>query len=695
MKKFIFYLVIIITGNSMDIIAQGIQEDSLKLAKLFEELTDQSKSSSDDIKILSKTTRDGIHFRWAPVSPRVWQMGIDHGYTFERLGNDGNYEPVGEGVFRPWEKEKWMAYKAEEFKYVHIAAMCIYGDSEAEEGFVNQANELSRRHGFNLFAADLDKIAAAASGFSYVEKDTSFFNPTRYRIYVQNPVTGMSSDTSYFTAAYYGLDEFSAPQLEIVEEDSALKLQWGGGGYFLGSLDLVAYHIEKSTDGINFQRMLDQPFINALTELRQTSEFTSYIDSVDNGTEYYYRIIGIDPFGDLTTPSNVASGIAKDLTAPDQPFDLVVLGEEGGLMNLSWNWQDASLHGDIAGFDVYRSKDYDGPFEKVNDTLLAKNDMQLESKRPADPLGTYFLVEAIDLNGNRSRSLPKSFLVKDSTPPGVPTELRAEIDSNGVVLIEWTKPPDEDLLGYELFYSNGKDQPFVKQNVRVIKKEYFVDELSLATLTKERYYRLVAMDFNYNRSNYSDIVIVERPDTIAPEASIFESYNVTEEGIQFTWIASQSDDVVSIELMRKSPTIDWELVSDFDMNHQVYVDRNVEEAKLYEYKLVTKDDAQNYSESENTLLLEALKSYYIEDIEDVSLDLDGERLVLHWSYDQLSEYKFLVYKQDAEGDLVLIKMLSGKTSLALKYTEGNDNVYAVRAQAKDGRKSKMSKRVTL
>jgi len=670
--------------------------DSVSLNQyLAEVLSDTTTQTKNDIEVISKSTIDGIQFRWAPVNVETWNLGIKHGYTLERLDNDNNYIKVGKGNFKPWERDQWMPYQEEQYKYVHIAAMTIFGESQANGGFVEASNELATRHSFNLFAADMDKVAAEASGFSYMETDTTYFYPTQYRIFVHDPVSGISSDTTDFISAFYGVDKFLPPALSVYDGDGVIKLQWEGGGHFLGGQDLTAYYIERSADGVSFSRVIPDAFVNVTSRLRNSNEMSTYIDSVSNGITYHYRVIGVDPFSDLTEPSNVETGIGIDLTPPSIPYSFMTSINDQKHVDLSWEWSDEKKAGDLLGFNVYRSNEIKGQGQKLNETILSIDQRSFTDVAPIAGDVGFYTIEAVDKNNNVAQSSSTSIYVLDDIPPGIPTELHGEIDSNGVVLLQWEAPLDKDVKGYELFYSNHKDMDYIKINTPIFKNNFYVLELNLKTLTKNRYYKVVAVDYNYNRSDYSKMTVVTRPDIIPPVASIFKRYNVTEDGIELTWIASTSDDVASIELMRRSEGVDWEVVSDFDASKDIYLDNNIEDGRMYEYTLVTKDESQNTTYPQKTLVLEALRSYYLAKIERIDLVEKDNSLLLSWDYKNSKDYTYIVYQQDSEGDLVTVKKLKGSNKYSVKKNKDANYAFAVKVQANDGRSSKMSEIVML
>ena len=647
----------------------------------------------DDIMMITKSSQLGIEFRWAPTNVKTWYMAIEHGYTLERMvGKSREYETVAK-IF-PWSEDKWRPFVNDDNKYMAVAAMSIYGEKE-DSGFVQAGNDAQNRHAFTLLAADLDKQAAEASGLYYAINDKTDESYGMYRIYTYDPETSESSDTAQIIGAYLGNQEILPPELSLIEQNDALELEWIGGGRLRYGEQLTAYHIERSSDGVNFSRILEEPFVNAETALQLDTEYTSYIDSVENGIKYYYRVVGIDAFADLTEPSNVVSGTAKNKTAPTVATGLEAKEVENQKINLKWDWEQNDELGKLTGFNIYRSPVEDRQYEKINEKPLSTSIRTYLDESPNTDRLNYYYVESVGEYGNVSASVYTLGHIVDLIPPQPPVGLTGEIDTNGMVLVTWVTPEDKDVMGYEVFFSNSEEYEYVKKATQIIENEFFIDSVTLKTLTKDIFYKVVAVDYNYNRSDLSHAIKVTRPDIIPPSPSVFTDYNVTKEGIGFTWAASTSDDVQSIILQRREVGGAWEVISDFDPTSKTYLDKNVVEGVSYEYNLITTDEGNNISVPEKTLILEALKSFYIQEVENLEVSKNDDLLELSWEYDNVDEHSFVVYKKASDGALLTYKVLEGENNITINYQKDKEYSFAVKARGKDGRESKLSKMVTI
>src|SRR6056297_3068879 len=144
-------------------------------------------------------------------------------------------------------------------------------------------------------------------------------------------------------------------------------------------------------------------------------------------------------------------------------------------------------------------------------------------------LPNYYVIQAVDTAFNVSSSIPAAVTLIDTIPPAAPVWLSGDIDSLGVVTLKLENKPENDLMGYRLYKANYPDhepsvifEGFVDDDT--LQDEIptaFTDTVTLNTLTPRIYYKIKALDFNFNQSGFSEMMVIERPDTIPPTAPVF------------------------------------------------------------------------------------------------------------------------------------------------------------------------------
>jgi len=553
------------------------------------------------ISAICKKSGNNIIIRWAPNDEGIWLKSLEGLVRIERTTfqsfaerNETNTILL-ESSLRPWSSAK---IEQEIIAHPHrkeyiMAGSILYGDWESIDSTAQEINmrdisnryeELVNRYSNAILLADVSKSGAEALGLRWVDTDVPDANFISYRITLLLP-----DGTYYQTSTLYNkaMDVEAIPSIGASEEmDGFVRISWdrkSHGSFF------TAYYIERSKEGKTYERLNKLPFINA-EDARESFGPTpiSYRAEAANGVAYFYRVIGLDAFGEESTPSEPVKLTAKDLTPPPAPQNVTASANEEGYMEVKWS-QD-SIPSDFRGYMLLKSMTFDGSFEVISDTLQSDQYSFLD-KSPSLYGNTYFKVCALDISGNQACSQPVYGIMVDTFAPASPMGLEGSIDSTGIVTLQWLSNNEPDLDGYYIYFSNRADQTYHRINTQPIKVSTFTDTLTLSTLTKEIYYKIAAVDIRSNISAFSDPIKVMKPDTIPPAPALLEKYEINEEGIRLFWINSNSRDVVTHELMRKTDTEDWAVLAAFYTGEYTFLDTNVINGKTYEYAIRALDDA--------------------------------------------------------------------------------------------------------
>ena len=124
------------------------------------------------------------------------------------------------------------------------------------------------------------------------------------------------------------------------------------------------------------------------------------VRGLTNGVTYWFAIRERDDAGNWSNLSNVVRwNWTYDDSAPAPPSGLSASRLSGGA-RLSWL---ANLEGDLAGYNVYRAMSDQGPFARINDSLLTLNGYD---DPPVGMPAAWYRVTALDLAGNESAPSP-------------------------------------------------------------------------------------------------------------------------------------------------------------------------------------------------------------------------------------------------------------------------------------------------
>jgi hypothetical protein len=305
-----------------------------------------------------------------------------------------------------------------------------------------------------------------------------------------------------------------------------------------------------------------------------------------------------------------------------------------GKIQVVWEYQE--VPSDFKEFRIGKSSIINGPFQPVEGvSLSAKSRTWIDNA--TDAIGeNYYVVYALDTAGNISASLPAYGFLRDSIAPLKPFKPVGSIDTTGVVRLHWKLGAEADIMGYRVYFANSPDHEFSNKTPLPIRDTAFVDTITLNSLTRKIYYKIVAVDRNYNHSVYSDVLVLNRPDTIRPVEPIFADYRVKEEEVRLQFIPSSSADVKEHRLMRREAgKSQWNVIATWNKPdvRKEYTDKAVTGAMYYEYTLVAIDSAGNVSDLAPTVDVRVIAKQTKEQImQPVATYLKDKRVIeMKWA----------------------------------------------------------------
>ncbi len=689
---------------------------------LFANYMVQGQGKEHRIEVLTNIKRDSIQVRWAPTSAIVWQLGNKYGYIVERytIARNGKLvdsvqkelktltivplKPIGANL---------MEAQAETNDYVAIVKGCIYDnditDSKKKSGsfgaLLEGKGEADARFGFALLAADLSMAAAKAHGLYIVDTEVRENEKYAYRISVAQQPKGLVIDPAVGVGALSEPTTYNPPrELGINIKNNIATLRW------LINLDkgkYSAYIIERSPDGINFIRINDKPYVTAASD--RNNEYAFYKDSMPNDNiNYQYRIKGITAFAEEGPYSSVVGGkVTPDLSIP--------IIDSIGIINNQKLYLHWVLYEDLKKLakEIYitRSTKVEGPFTNINPKPLPKNAESFIDVKPNQ--NNYYRIKVITTTNKTIYSVPSLGQVADTIAPDAPLGVQASIDSNGIVKINWNKNKEKDLLGYRVFKSNTTDQDYIEDANRIIKKTTYTDTVNINTLSKKVFYKIVAVDKNYNPSAFSTPVVLSRPDKIAPVPAVFTKTAILDSALQIhlQWIPSSSaDDMVKQELVRKRVAVQTSngkttvtvldstvLAVDTLGKLKEYKDSKAEQGNTYIYYINTYDAVKNSSQARTGELF--FETGYRDAIKDLKVRFDkkNNKIIINWGRPNVPNelHYYLVYKAMDNNTFYVWKKT---TDIALEDAAvpvGSNIQYKVEAYFKNNIKTKRSAAVKL
>lgn len=628
------------------------------------------------VQVIARSLPEKVLLRWAVDQPLAWKKANEYGFYIEKstISRDGvavipiEREQLVSTPLKLRPLEEWEAI-ATSNQNAAVLAQALFGDTfetnaptDAMGKIYAINDELEQRFTFGLLAAEQNFEAAKLAAWGFEDTNVRKGEKYVYKIAVAMPLEEdlkITEGTVFASPDVY--EELPQPiGLSAVFGDGHVLLSWN---FNLLQSVYTRYTVERSSDDQKYEQLNAVPLFNAQENKSGTEVSLYYTDSIPNNTKYYYRIKGLTAFGETSPATPPLSGKAeKSLGFVPRIYKKEIPTDDTAI--LYWEF-DAKGNELIKSFEIRRATSDKGTYETVqnNIPITQRQATVTDLKRV-----NYFTIVAMGKNGLESESFAALVQPVDSIPPAPPKGLQAVLDTMGILKLSWTKNLEEDVAGYRIFKSNNPEVEFSEVTKATFEGELFIDTIPIKNLNEKIYFKLKAEDYRYNRSAFSEILVVDKPDVTPPSPPIFKNYKVTSEGVELQWIISSSADVISHVLYRKNkalPDTPWEEISVFTSTaDSVYVDKSLTNAGAYSYTLIAKDKANLESTPIEALCITWSGAEITADDIKFSGTVNRELRFINLSWrlkdSMVTEYR--LYRGTAAKDLKLYKTLNGETN---------------------------------
>lgn len=651
------------------------------------------------IKVISRAQKDKILLRWAVTTAMAWKKLNKFGYTLERytVSRDNKTLSVPEKIvlmqnIKPEPMETWENL-IDTNDNAAILAQAIYGEgfkvggTDKIQDIVNQSDEAEQRFTFALLTADNDFEMAKKAGLGYEDKTALKNEMYLYRLVSNVPVQQLNIKYGNTFTGLKEYEELPKPvDFNANFSDKGALLSWN---FKILAATYGQYYVERSLDKQNFERITQKPYTGMNQETSKTGVLI-YADSISNNKEYSYRIQGINAFGETGPYSVVASGLGKERLKHTAHLTTKNFIDDDSV-KLTWEFpEEGNL--EISGFELNLAEN----FEEANYKTVIKNIPTKDRTVTYNKLlvSNYFTLTALGKNGDKTTSFPMLVQPLDSIPPQKPIGLKAAIDSLGTVKLSWNKNKENDLMGYRIFRANNPNEEYSQLTISPTEYEFYYDCAELKSLNSKLYYKIIATDKRYNNSEYSEALMVKKPDVVPPTAPVFTNFEVKDGIVYLEWANSSSDDVQAQLLYRKeNDEKEWKLILEDKNKLEKYQDKTVTAGNIYRYALFAKDDSKLISVPSPNVALEVPKSNLMPAIKGfyAQANTATNTIDLSWSYKEPNVEFFELYKATGDQPLQLMQQVLPITKQLAdpNITINTKYQYAIRAVFTDGSVSKM------
>ncbi len=664
--------------------------------------SDSLRALRPNLRVVGRSYGDSIVLRWGTTTHTAWKVAGEKGYMVERYeyGKDPSTPPtvtlLTQKPIRPLTVEEWKARYRPEDTLAGAAVQALHGrpivTSDDPFGSIYEIYlQQTNMHGFALMLADMAPRIADGLGLRFTDRNVDRNKTYMYRIYSLASNPDEPIDTAFvFVTGSEMTKPASVRDLKAAEGEKEVVLKWNR---FEVNPPLTGYFIERSEDGgKSFRRLNSTPYIPAegddLTFTDETARgAASYkITLEENYRPMQYRVVGFDAFGELSPESSVITAMGRDRTAPVQPR----IGEPRVVngRSLTLTWRLDSVVTDLKGFSVAKSRDVEGPFEPIGE-LLPKEAREFTDINVGDLPQHYYTVAAVDTAGNMRSSVPVLGIFPDSTAPDMPRGLAGTIDSNGVVTLSWAAGGERDLLGYRVFFANQEDHEFQQLTTEISDDTLFVDSVTLTTLSEEVYYRVTALDRNYNHSPFTETLRLQKPDIVPPAPPMIADVMPGERNIALRLHRSPSDDVRAHLLLRRiEGTEKWEEIASINDTSTTVNDTSAAQGTLYEYTSISVDDVGRRSRYSNSVAARRLVSGVAAGVDELRYEIDKQnrRIVLRWNGHPPAGAEYYIYRGMDGSSPSLIRSLPAASTefVDREVAAGGRYSYGIKVVAAEG-----------
>lgn len=584
-----------------------IINDSIVTNTLFgDSLLSEQLMASDTLEVyrpsqifvLSKVTDEGVILRWAPESYSAFRTLRDSGYVVRRIGGPAMTRLAHDtlAIVRSLTVDEFKKRFEPNDSMAGMAVQLMWGNltqldqTEQPPGTFSAYQEVWEQQeditGTAMMIAELRPDLAEAMGLLYIDRTAK-----KGADYMYSVLPNLSNDSICDVRGGIipvKVEKTAGQSMAGIILEDSLTVPMNVAISWPNLTEFSAYNIERrevasekyGTAGNDWKQLNEQPYVSFKNAFGGDNARDYYHDlEIDHLGVYEYRVSGVNSFGEVSEPTLPHRVEVKDIVPPVAPlvkrFEMHYHTDSTYHVNIVF--EKDTLEEDLAGYRAYyQMEKHDSLYwHPLHEELAAPTDTTLYVDVSGLSAG-HVAVGAVDQLGNISYSMPMLLNIEDHKPPTPPTELRANVSPDGLVILRWNPSPEPDVHHYEVFRANDMTEIFAHVTGIDQVETVWMDSLELGVNQAYIFYYVTAVDGTGNASKPSDILRVVRPNYIPPSVCRIDSVSMDDHGIYMRWIQSNEDDLKEHRLYRKINKADhFDLISVYRADSVALYGRNI------------------------------------------------------------------------------------------------------------------------
>ena len=559
-----------------------IPEDSVALL----DTVSRKRLESIPTMLTTRAYGDSIVLRWAHTEFAPWRLGLKYGYCITRMSSDGETGRMDTLVrrFMPLSLEQMQKRFLPNDSMAGLAAQLMWkagnkmedvmknakatGQGNGMSAIMDLYDEQQTRFAYALMIAEFRADLAEAMCMRFTDRNVV---PGRTYYYFVKPLIptqelNVTAGTAQLENVPYVHPPFEPEITDSTSSGRDIIIYWP-----LNAGDYTAFDIERRTPGGEWQQLNKKPFITYSSEERPAYQ-NQFTDKVEEQGTYEYRIRGYDSFAEKGPWSPVHTTVLGDIIAPMPPMITFMKVDRSDSVDVfvDVHFIKDSLEADLIGYKIFYFNELTAnDWIPLHEDLIPPGD-SVKRLKINDLTSGMVVIASVDKAGNMGSSMPKPIVLDDVVPPDAPTDLRYTMRPDGIVELRWAPNQEKDVRGYQLYVANDTLHAFLQVTGLGVIRDTVTYDTTVVTGLNQRYiyYRLKAVDYAGNSSEFSDILQVQRLSYDKPFTCVADSVWQNDSTVFINWRTQAEHNVIAYRMYRRQKGDDspWIIVQVVDAN---------------------------------------------------------------------------------------------------------------------------------